>query len=879
MVRLQYWVVAALLSASVATGLAASHRDWTAVPLGSFTLQEGEQTIQLARPYDRFGVIPSPIVLAAVFEPVPDGAEIEIHLVVAGRDLPTWTVRQPGEMYVLGVAVQETLAGGGEKPTIAVDVTVSGAPNGLVLMASGSPELGFAGRDALGPLTDVIARLERGVGREYLGAVAGLVAGRTEMATSEFDRLSQDADPAVARFARAALRRLRFADAEARAAADFPAQYRLGLYAQQCGLSRAARLHFETALRALSENPPRPGDWFISDAWYRLGETMERCGEPIADVARVIEQAGRTGGVQPNVWDVWVVILLSKEYEETRDGERVMVRVDMTPEQIARIKTEWGWVEQMVYGASGGHYKLNTRYVEVPDETAVPYGMNVGWLYGPLDDIVPVRGSVDCVMSFHPRGPSVTGGADCGPNGAAMTDIGTWCGWEVYLHEWNHQFDWTLRTDEAGDGYPITHHSDSCGHQPIPSMGYGHRSSMRYYITPAMYHRMQPADVDPGAGHIRHWWIGQPTALAMRPAEGTLPSHNALRLFPPPEEMHRLPEQHYASATDFVDLRGVLAEREIKTDDWCVTPATAYVLSPRRQEVRLWLGHNDGMAVRLNDELIHRGDYYAIAKFEDQDWPNMVAIGATLRQGWNRLDVMVESWPAPRNHGYGFSVRICDLGNKPLPDAVVADESMGVPASIAADPLRPTAGKRYRWDDVRDDFYHRLPRLDAAALAEYAKLPESFEVKASIGATQGYVALGTPDDSPATPRGGVVLRDVPAEWRRDRDADLRLNNVLDWNREAVAVYPFGKPGLREPQRHYLVMRPEAFEAYFNCTAESPTAREFFSGLALRDRVLGYIQVGRLEGEAEGVRALIVVEAALPGPLPLDEEDLLRPLAE
>ena len=57
-------------------------------------------------------------------------------------------------------------------------------------------------------------------------------------------------------------------------------------------LFRAARLHFDTALGCLKAGQPQPPDWVISEAWYRLGEMMERCGDPIADVAAVMQRAG-----------------------------------------------------------------------------------------------------------------------------------------------------------------------------------------------------------------------------------------------------------------------------------------------------------------------------------------------------------------------------------------------------------------------------------------------------------------------------------------------------------------------------------------------------------------------------------------------------------
>lgn len=883
----------ALLSvaAAASTAAAASHRDWTVVPLGSFPLHEGRQTIHVAHPFDRFGLIASPIAFTVFFDPSqPLTQPVEIRLAHDDQQLPPWTVERLGQTYVIGRATLERAAlwpplttQPAMDPTrvLTLCVTVKNAADGLALMASGAPDLRLAGDGALGPLEQVITQLARGPAREYLSATVSITTGRLQMARADFARLAQGPDALVARFARAALRRIRFAEAEARLEPGFNAHYRLGLYAQQCGMSRAARLHFEAAVLSLETTEARPTAWRVSDAWFRLGETMERCGEPVADVAAVMERAGQEAGVTPNEWDVWVTILKSNEYEERHDGGTVPVRVQMTSQQIERIRREWGWVTQMVYGASGGHLKLNTRFVEIPDTSAVAYGLNAGWLYGPLDELLPIRGSVDCLMSFHPRGPSATGGADCGPNGAALSNMGTWCGWEVYLHEWNHQFDWTLRAAEAGDGYPITHHSDGCGHQPIPSMGYGHRASMHYYVTPAMYQRLEPADPDSGEGYIRQWNIFEGIVFSPDiPAGQDVPRHKAAAL--PPSQHQDAPRRFLNSPTNFIDLIEFLGDRWHPQNAHRVTFATAHVLAPQRQEVRLWLGHNDGMALWLNNELIHRGDYYASAKFEDHNLPNMVATSAVLRKGWNRIDVAVESWPAPRNRGFGFSVRICDFDNQLVPGLTVADARVDVPQTIAPDPFRPNAGKYYRWDEVRDDFCHRLPKLDARALAQHAGLTASFDVVGSIGATHGFVALGRrpvasnePSTNHTTPDEAHL--DLPTSWNRDQDHDTRLNNLLDWNREAVAVYPFATGD--QPLRHYLLIRPEAVAAYLTCLQEPPEAQDLFGGRPVRDRILGYVQVGRMDGEAEGVRVLIVAEACLPTPLPADEEDLLAPLAQ
>jgi hypothetical protein len=74
------------------------------------------------------------------------------------------------------------------------------------------------------------------------------------------------------------------------------------------------------------------------------------------------------------------------------------------------------------------------------------------------------------------------------------------------------------------------------------------------------------------------------------------------------------------------------------------------------------------------------------------------------------------------------------------------------------------------------------------------------------------------------------------------------------------------------ERHLLVIRPEAIEAFLTCLRESPRAAQLFGTTPVRNGILGYIRVG----EGEYARHLIVAETLLPTPLPIDEEDVLSP---
>ena len=97
---------------------------------------------------------------------------------------------------------------------------------------------------------------------------------------------------------------------------------------------------------------------------------------------------------------------------------------------------------------------------------------------GTPDSDVPIRGSYDYSVFTAEFGSSHAAGVDCGVSGSGAAQIGPTRGWEVLLHEWNHEFDWVCICGEQVPGYPVTHDSDGCGKQPIVNMGCGqHRQA------------------------------------------------------------------------------------------------------------------------------------------------------------------------------------------------------------------------------------------------------------------------------------------------------------------------------------------------------------------------------------------------------------------
>lgn len=663
-----------------------------------------------------------------------------------------------------------------------------------------------------------------------------LFSGEWDGAAGAFEGLAAAGDPALAAAGRQCLRRVRAARAIGKAAenADADVSYDAALYAWANGFYDLALAGF----RRLVELAPTD-----ARALYHLAEMEERAGADVFSVAERFHMAGSLANADPNIWDVLVTILME---ETTPDGKVVR----MTKENIERIVREWEVVEKMVHGASLGHFKLDTTFRVVPDTDTVPYALHAGWLYGPADEVVPVAGMYDSCMSFRPAGPSVTGGADCGPNGAALVDIGTWCGWEVYLHEWNHQFDWGMITSEIGVGYPVTHDSDGCGPQPIPSMGAGHRASMRYYVTPAMYRRVELADV-PAAPAIRSWQIAGPLPLAAPEGE----AQPRLLDVPWTDAEDDLTSGRgvapgagwatWESDDDFIDLNAALGAGNLPHAG---AYAQAFVYTPEPREVRLWLGHNDGMRVWVNGALIHGGRYFSIAKWEDLNRPDSIVSRASLEPGWNRIFCKIQKWDG----GWGFGVRPCDFDGSPIEGIRFSAEARDPAAAPAKAPAR---GRYYRWSDVADDFTSLLPLWDGADLRAYTGMP-ALELRGGAQATQGAVALVAGEGVEPFP-GSRFAADPAAE------DDARLNNLMSWATEGIAALRFRREG---GVRDLLLVRAESVEPVMRLLRE----RDVPAGVpgSMGERVLGYV----MTSEGTSPRALLVAEAWL-GDWPEEEEGL------
>jgi hypothetical protein len=824
--------------------------------------------------------------------------ETTFKVSVDGQPLPEWTIRKdegPRRWVQLFYVVPESVMApkdenGNPRPKDRVTVSLS--------TETPTPSYGYAffvtrdwevlGGDYTGPLeADLAVDGWSSYATRYVSGIAALGRGDYAEAADDFQIVARAGDANV-ELARLARRMLRLAGYRALAVAQpnveiseacFRLHYLLALYCSANGFWEEA---LDELTKAVTASPTN------AEATYRLAEAIEHNRMSIEQWAPLMARAGDLWQ-RPDFNTVDVFVPIQTEAYEGRTGQFSLGSMEA-------LYRDWKYVEQQVWGASRGTYKIRTHF-KVYGAHDVKW-LNSDWSFCPPEKEWGEWGTYDQSVITGEYGDSGACGPDCGFAGVGYGQIGPTRGWEVLLHEWNHQFDWTGISGETLPGYPVTHDSDGCGKQPIVNMGCGHRSSMFYYVTPAMYRRHETSDPILPGNHIKAWAIGGlttfevPQGLDAEALEKWVVDNG---LYPRQQvdgwkgewqrewdENQKLDEsarravdpwatrlmwyvrnyrimdvcgldneakiatepgtarfKPYESPAEFVDLLKVFPDAPEK----CVAYAETYVWSPRDQEVRMWLGANDGARVWLNGRLINKARYYSIVNWDDQSLLDTVANSAHLQQGWNRFLVKVDRLGG----GWGFSISLVTFDNKPV-------EGLKYQAAKPDAPIaryqRPEVGKRYNWDDVKDDYIELLPTLsdeDIRALTGLAK----FE----------------------TPRDAFFFEVEPVAGSRvlvQRDNnDRSLNNYLNWDWEGIAAVRYKKGN---DYRDLIFIRPEYYEEYLRLLPNDAA-----------NNVVGTKYIDRMQSPSALLtipwRYVIVVDGRIEGDYPLDEQDLLQKKTE
>jgi len=837
---------------------AAGHPELTVMPIGAAAWQPGTTEVLYRLPEGPRGSFVQPIVFIAMqpsvsipltpVDPSQGGGETRqrtaamVRFSVGGRKLPPWELQPVPTAYVLNEATVKSNPKAAEGAlAITIELETKAPDVGVVVLGMPDPLLLSDTQD--GPLASFISASKEPEMRSYFEALAEEVAGQKERARESYSRLRAAKDPRVGRLARRGARLMSYDFRERKLSGNFNEHFRWGLYLQQCALFEKARAEFDDCRIIDSKH---------AEAQFRGGETAEKSGATYVQVLDYMDRAAQAAAPPAYTeWYVLVVILRSRGGKE------------LSGEEVFNLKDQVYMMQGNIWGATLGAVRVYVTYMQVASEKEWPFVLHDGKVLAPIDEVVARRGWFDSVFSVYPRLPTdppfkiLTLGGDRGLNGAAVSAIPHDALWIDLIRAWYEQYTWAADVGETGRGYPDLAGSIASGHPPTAHRGQACRAALHYSFSPAMHLRTKMADLPQPGSYVRMWRIEGPYPVsASAPVHGPPPKHvlEPIPAAPAPQAVNLVSDR------DFIDLSKLFPRA-----GWARARATSYVFSPVDQEVRMWLGQNDGLAVWINGRCVHEGRYYSANKYEDRNLVDTIASYARLKRGWNEIRVVVEGWPAPRDKGWGFSMRFCSWDNKPIPGlAYVFD----VPAEgcVTAD-AEPAVGSHYAWSAVQRDFTDALPLLGAEQLQRITGIG-GLALEGDIQGSDGYFAIRA-SPPPSSPR----FRTMEAQWRLGVDRDVVLNNVLDWARESCAALRYTKDG--QP-RDLLLLKPEAALAYLTLLREPADAARLFAGKPPADRLLGYC----LAPAGGYPRTLLVVDCLLgeTGIWPDDEEDLLEPLS-
>ena len=854
------WAFAAVLVLSPRAH-AAGNPEITVMPVGSAVVQRGAHDVSYKLPTGPQGPLPQALVFVAA-QPKPESKatsspaeEAEqkkeepkeqvpavVKFTVAGERLPDWQLQKDPSAYVVNL---QTLHKNAEYPAgrIAMTIDLDTSADRLDMLVLGMPDPLLLDDSTDGPLEGFVEAAKDPEVKTYLRALVLETAGQKEAARAEYDKLRAAKNDRVARLARRCLRMLSYELRKRRLSGNFMEHYRWGLYLQQCGLFAAAYQEFEECRIIL----PAQGD-----AQFRAGEMLDHQGGDLISVLHYLERSAEAD-VNPGALDFYVLFTILKT-----QGAKTL-----TPEEIDKIRSDWLYVERTIQAASHGNVRIWTAYFEISSEQDQAYATYGDGVSGPAEDIIRTRGWFDGVISVRPRLPDdrkpsvMTVGGDQGPKGAALSAVYHDSVWTDYLKAWNQQLAWAINVGEIGPNPPLVANAIACGNQPIPYEGYGLRAALRYHVPSAMIRRPKIADETVPGSYVQLWRIEGPYPITDKPPAEGLPAHHVMDPVPAGPAPKTI---ELVAKTDFIDLAGLFPGA-----GWTRAQATCWVFSPGDQEARMWLGQNDGLAVWLNGRCIHQGRYYSAGNYEDKDLVDTIASFANLKQGWNELRVVVEGWPAPRDKGWGFSVRFCDKNNKPLPGLAYVNRRPD--ADLVPPYIPPKVGAYYSWGKVKNDLYEALPRLGAPELQAITGIKD-LSINGATQVGTGHTIVTAPGRAQST-----TYRTLAEPWQPAKDQDWVLNNLMDWSREDVAAIRYTKDG---KPRDLLVLRPEAWEPYLLLLNEPPGAETVFGKTRSSDRILGYVVV---PAGSESF-TLLVVDTLLSDTdrWPTDEEDLMTPVS-
>ena len=847
----------------------AGHHEINVIPLGPTKIKQGVQDVVYRLPSGPRGVLSQPVVLIAsqpwaplvgpgapVVASSEDAEEQDkqlqqvpatVRISIGSQALPDWKLAPHRTAYVINL---ETLRKNKEYASgnLALKIELVGEAEGLTLHVAGMPDplLLNEGRpnSPNGPLELFEAQATDPEVKAYFSALGKDIAGEHEAAKVAYEKLESAKNQRVARFARRGLRALAYQLRKRKLSGNFMEHYRWGLYLQFCGFFDFAFDEFEECRIILADR---------SDAQFRAGECLDRMGASLMRYVHYMDRTGETAKVgKPKYWYTLVTILKKR-------GNKTLSQVE-----IEQIKVMWVHMERIFWAATGGTLRIATSFYEIENEKEQAYAVYDRRVHGPAEDIIETRGWFDSLVSIRPRLAGekaeevAVAGADVGPNGVAIASVYHDAGWQGFLKAIYGHLRWAAEASESEPGLPAPNDAIDCGQQPTPHEGAAYRSALRYHFTTDALKRLNIAELPVEGSYLQLWKIEGPFRVNDKPPSSGPPARHVLDPIPAgtPERT-----QHVVSETDFIDLA-----RWMPDAGWARARATTWVYVPEAQDVQIRLGRNDGMAAYLNGRCFREGRYYSAGEFEDMNLVDTIFTVDRLEEGWNEIRVIVESWPGKWNKGWGFSVSITTTGGKAIRGLASVHRLPRQGLVQAYQP--PTAGNYYSWSKVRHDYRRLLPRLSDRDLQVITGV-KGLAIVSQAKPMEGFVAIMAPNRSAS-----ATYRPLPASWQADRDRDVVLNNLMDWDREACAAFRHRSGG---HDRDLVILKPEAIEAFLTLLDEPRGPVAVFRGLRPDDRILGYVEVR----VGSSTRTLLVLHAQLGDERgwPVDEEGLLTPFGE
>ncbi len=626
------------------------------------------------------------------------------------------------------------------------------------------------------------------------------------------------------------------------------------------GLARA-----QAPLAAPIENPTGQylvwGDYKIEVNQYGgLGRNW-----PTPDLVweqyEILKEKAAANPEPPNTLRAILLILPTTEATAVKweNGQETVVGQKTTSMTSAEVKwqiEQWREFEELIYVYSGGNAWLRTDIKVIDEPLKVKTDENWGFWAGQqrelLDNYVPFeRGdyqsytSIYCSKDLHagPHGGTIgaIGGIKgCGTSDNAFYGRGQWIDERtgyVALHEWlNQQCSATSNMMPYPDGETLWNN------YVLHKIGYREdkelnawpwlslrRDTMTQIIRPGMWKRWTA--IDPYISLAIGQWV------VFGPTEGG----KARELTTAPDSAGKFIEMEMEKYTHF-NLLGARASSEDAPEIGLGTYYfRTFVEADAEKEVRLWAAADERFQLWLNGVIARDGWGWNYSEDDGKLFEKVAYV--TLERGVNTLVLVLPNEKFPVE----FRVRFCDTdGSGRPPEGVTAFPLLGDRTAVPlAEPVvhdfkNP---RLYKWADINDQPWLKLPRFDEAALRELTGI-ETLTIR-----TNGKPRQDEDGEEYEPPQ--HLFFDVPraavtSPWIAEPAEDnAKLNNDFDWNWKSLAWLRVpGRPG---PEKDVLFLRFDVAEPLMHLLkTKGRPANESIVGWVLVEHKLAYVVLADLD---------------------------------